>query len=185
MTRYIRTGLMAVLATSAMLHSAEGVAEGATEAAPAKKSIVPAKYAGKYKGAGDAVAEFINKESSDTSGFQFQAFFALCRANGLDEAKVKMYEDQVFTENRHGAKGRARMTLGNMLRSLARKNGGLKGLNGEVTELVVAKVALAGAAAAAQAATTEQSTSDEQATATESSEDASASAEGAEESDTE
>lgn len=166
----------------------------ATEAAPAKKSIVPAKYAGKYKGAGDAVAEFINKESSDTSGFQFQAFFALCRANGLDEAKVKMYEDQVFTENRHGAKGRARMTLGNMLRSLARKNGGLIGLNGEKTELVVAKVALAGAAAAAQAATnTEQSTSDEQAADTESTEnaDGSASAEAsdgsvdAEESDTE
>jgi len=148
----------------------------ATEAV-AKKSIVPAKYSGKYKGAGDQVAEFINKACSGTDGkFQFEAFFELCKINGIDEAKVKHYSDQVFVENRHGAKGRARMTLGNMLRSLAGKNGGLLGLDKEKVELVVEKRAVTGAAAAAQTAAAETQETAAEATTEDSASEADASA---------
>lgn len=144
----------------------------ATEAT--KKSIVPSKYSGKYKGGnGDQLAEFIAKESSGKDGFEFPAFFALCRKNGLPEDKVAHYEAQVLEEKRHGSQGRARMTLRNMLATLVRKNGKLIALNGDEVAIEIAKPAVSGAAAAAQAASnTEQSTSDVQATETESVENA-------------
>jgi len=149
--------LYALGLSAAMLMAAaeQSAAAGSTEAlateATAKKSIVPAKYAGKYKGAGDSVSEFINTQSSGKEGFEFPAFFSLCRKNGIAEDKVKHYEDQVLVEKRNGSPGRARMTLGNMLRSIARNKGQLIGLNDEATTFAdLKKPAVSGAAAAAQ-----------------------------------
>lgn len=115
-----------------------------------KKSIVPSKYAGRYKGGGsDALAEFIKAECTGKEGFEFSAFFALARKNGLPEEKVAHYEGQV-AEKRHGAQGRARMTLRNMLATIARKNGKLTKLNGEEQDIDLPKPAVSGAAAKAQ-----------------------------------
>jgi hypothetical protein len=115
------------------------------------KSIVPARYAGRYKGGGsDALAEFIKAQCQTKDGFDFPAFFDLCRKNGLPEDKVAMYEGQV-AEKRHGAQGRARMTLRNMLATIVRKDGKITGINGEVVELSLPKPALSGAAAKAKA----------------------------------
>jgi len=102
------------------------------------KSIVPSKYAGKYKdGGSDEVAAFIKEQSSGKDGFEYGAFFALCRKNGIDEAKVAHYEG-IVASKAHGGEGRARMTLGNMLRSKARKDGKLISLGDEEVELHVA-----------------------------------------------
>lgn len=123
------------------------------EAVKSTKSIVPAKYAGRYKSGGsDALAEFIKAQSKDEKGeFSFPQFFALCRVNGLPEEKVAHYEGQV-AEKRNGSQGRARMTLRNMLATIARKTGKLKGNDGEEHDVTLPKVTLAGAAAAAQEA---------------------------------
>jgi hypothetical protein len=115
------------------------------------KSIVPAKYAGMYKdGGSDALAKFINEECKGTDGFDYIKFFDLCRENGLPEDKVNHYAEQVESK-RLGSQGRARMTLRNMLATIARKTGELKGLDGEPVSIVLPKVALAGAAAKAKA----------------------------------
>lgn len=125
------------------------------------KSIVPARYAGRYKAGGsDELAEFIKAQASGKEGFEFPAFFQLCRKNGLPEEKVAHYEGQVAAK-RHGAEGRARMTLRNMLATIARKNGKLVGLNDEETAISLPKPALSGAAAAAKAATTSDETTAE------------------------
>ena len=118
-----------------------------------KKSIVPSKYSGKYKDGGDAVSKYMQEQSSGKEGFEFGAFFSLCRKNGIEEAKVAHYEALVADKaNNHGIEGRARMTLGNMLRAKARKNGKLVGLNDEETAFDIPKPAVSGAAAAAQSA---------------------------------
>ena len=110
------------------------------------KSIVPAKYAGRYKAGGsDALAEFIKAQSAVESGFSFPNFFELCRRNGIPEDKVAHYEQQV-ADKRHGAQGRARMTLRNMLATFARKNGELVGLDGSSTSISLPKPTLSGAA---------------------------------------
>ena len=115
------------------------------------KSIVPAKYAGKYKdGGSDALAQFINAECKGADGFDYDKFFELCRINGLPEDKVAHYEDQVNAK-KLGSQGRARMTLRNMLATIARKDGQLKGLDEGLVEVELPKVALAGAAAKAKA----------------------------------
>jgi hypothetical protein len=132
-----------------------------TETAPAEekkpKSIVPARYASRYKNGGnDVLAEFIKAQCNTKEGFGFPAFFQLCRANGLPEDKVAHYEGQV-AENRHGAQGRARMTLRNMLATIVRKDGKLVGNDGAVAELSLPKPTLSGAAAKAKEnAATEQ-----------------------------
>jgi hypothetical protein len=116
-----------------------------------KKSIVPSKYAGKYKNGGsDDLARFIKQEAGEGDKFSFDSFFALCRKNGIADEQVNKYQDQV-SQNAHGAKGRARMTLRNMLATLARKNGKLIKLDGTEDAVTVAKPAVSGAAAAAQA----------------------------------
>lgn len=133
------------------------------------KSIVPAKYSGKYKdGGSDALAEFIKGQCTGKEGFEFTAFFALARANGLDESKVAHYEGQV-AEKRQGANGRARMTLRNMLATIARKNGKLVGLDGAEHEVSLPKQALGGAAAEAKAKA-EEAAGETNATETEASE---------------
>ena len=122
------------------------------------KSIVPVKYAGRYKAGGsDALAEFIKAQSAGEGGFSFPNFFELCRRNGLPEDKVAHYEQQV-ADKRHGAQGRARMTLRNMLATFARKNGELVGLDGSPTSISLPKPTLSGAAKKAKEGGAEEST---------------------------
>lgn len=123
----------------------------ATEAKETK-SIVPAKYAGKYKGGGsDDVALFIKQECGEGDKFSFDSFWTLCRVNGIADEQVNKYQSQV-SDNAQGAKGRARMTLRNMLAAKARKNGKLLKQDGTEQEVDGGKVAVSGAAAKAQAA---------------------------------
>jgi hypothetical protein len=125
-----------------------------TETATERKSIVPAGWKSKK----DALSEFINEQSSGKEGFEYPAFFALCRKNAegsLTEEKIAHYEGLVAS-GAHGAQGRAKMTLRNMLATVARKNGSLIGLNDEKTALDLPKPTVAGAAAKAQEAAAEQ-----------------------------
>src|SRR5688572_14363405 len=118
-------------------------------AATAPKSIVPGKYAGKYKNGGsDVVAEFIKSQSYENGDVVPESFFSLCTVNGLDEAKIAGFRDAVAAKTQ-GAAGRARMTLGNTLRAKARKQGFLLNQAGEQVALDVPKAALGGAAAKA------------------------------------
>jgi len=126
--------------------SAASAAQSNTEAA--KKSIVPAKYAGKYRGAQDDLAKFIDAQCQTEGKFDYDKFFTLCKSNGLDVAKVDHYQSQV-AQKLHGSQGRARMTLRNMLATIVRKDGKLKGLDGAETGITIAKPALTGAAAKA------------------------------------
>jgi hypothetical protein len=124
-----------------------------TAEAPAKtsKSIVPAKYAGKYKdGGSDALAVFLKEQCITKEGFSYPLFFKLCRINGIPEDKVAMYEGQVEAK-KLGSQGRARMTLRNMLATLVRKDGTIKDLDGDLVEVELPKTVLTGAAAAAKA----------------------------------
>lgn len=128
------------------------------------KSIVPSKYANKYKGGGsDPLALFIKSICGEGDKFEYSAFFALCRKNiggSLTEEKIAHYEEAVASKAQ-GANGRARMTLRNMLAPIARKNNGLNNLNGEFVSITgLAKPAVSGAAAAAQSSAGEPSTAD-------------------------
>ena len=123
--------------------------EAPAEEAKSTKSIVPKKYAGRYKGGGsDVLAEFIKEQCTGKDGFEFPAFFELARKNGVDEAKVAHYAEQVDAKL-PGSQGRARMTIRNMLATPARKNGKLIALNGEEVAIDLPKPALSGAAAKA------------------------------------
>jgi len=114
-----------------------------------KKSIVPAKYAGRYKNGGeDALAQFIKQQCVSDGTFSFEHFFELMEKNGIAKEKVEHYRDQV-SEKRHGAEGRARMTLRNMLATIVRKNGKAVGLNDDEVAINLPKPALTGAAKAA------------------------------------
>ena len=125
-----------------------------TQAPPAEtpkttKSIVPSKYSGRYKNGGeDPLAQFIKSQCIADGNFSFDRFFDLCRKNGLPEDKVAHYQGQV-AEKRHGAEGRARMTLRNMLATIVRKENKATGLDGQVHEVNLPKPALTGAAAKA------------------------------------
>jgi hypothetical protein len=114
------------------------------------KSIVPAKYAGRYKNGGeDPLALFIKEQCTTQEGFNFDKFFELCARNGVAQDKVDHYRNQV-AEKRHGAEGRARMTLRNMVATFVRKNNAVTTLSGEQVALTLPKAALTGAAKAAQ-----------------------------------
>ena len=114
------------------------------------KSIVPAKYAGRYKSGGtDALAEFINSQCRGKDGFEYSAFFELCRKNGVSEDQIAKYQGQI-AEKRHGSQGRTRMTLRNMLATKARKDGKIVDLNGNEVAIELPKTPLSGAAAAAK-----------------------------------
>ena len=128
------------------------VTEAPAEGEKKNKSIVPSKYAGRYKAGGsDALAAFINEQCKGKDGFEYPAFFELCKKNGIAEEKVDHYAGQVG-ENRHGSQGRARMTLRNMLATVARKNGKLLNLSGEEVAINIPKPALSGSAAKRAAA---------------------------------
>lgn len=125
----------------------------AQDAPKTNKSVVPSKYAGRYKSGGAAydapLAVFIRAQCGEGDKFEFPAFFSLCRKNGITEEQVAKYEAQVAT-NANGTKGRARMTLANMLRAKARKDQKLLDLNGNEVEVLEPKVAASGAVKAAQ-----------------------------------
>lgn len=100
-------------------------AEAVDDEPKVKKSIVPNKYAGKYKKPADELAVFIEVHCNNGDKFDSSKFFDLCRANGIDEAHIKPYEMAVNAKE-HGAIGRARMTLRNRLASVVRKEKGLR-----------------------------------------------------------
>jgi hypothetical protein len=113
------------------------------------KSIVPSKYSGRYKNGGeDALAQFIKQQCVQDGNFSFDRFFQLMAQNGVPQEKVEHYRGQV-AEKRHGAEGRARMTLRNMLATIVRKEGKATGLDGRDVEISLPKAALTGAAKAA------------------------------------
>jgi len=115
------------------------------------KSIVPARYAGRYKGGGsDALATFINDQCKGKEGFEYEAFFELALKNGVSQEQVDKYAGQV-AEKRHGSQGRARMTVRNMIATQVRKSGVVIGLDGSETPIELAKPTLSGAAAKAKA----------------------------------
>jgi len=128
--------------------------QAATEAeVKTTKSIVPSKYSGRYKNGGeDPLALFIKAQSVVDGNFSFDKFFELVARNGVPEEKVEHYRAQV-AEKRHGAEGRARMTLRNMLATIVRKNGKATGLDGSEVAIDLPKPALTGAAKAAAEAT--------------------------------
>lgn len=127
----------------------EAAVPGTIETKGGQKSIVPARYAGKYSGGGsDDLANFINAQAKGDDGkFSFDRFFDLCRRNGVEGSKVDHYQGQV-NEKRHGAPGRARMTLRNMLATVARKNGSLTGLDGSNVPISLPKASKPGTPAA-------------------------------------
>jgi hypothetical protein len=125
-------------------------AETEVKEVKATKSIVPARYAGRYKAGGsDALAEFINAQCKGKEGFEYEAFFELALKNGVSQEQVDKYRGQV-AEKRHGSQGRARMTIRNMIATNVRKTGVAIGLNDEETPIELAKPVLSGAAAKAR-----------------------------------
>lgn len=145
---------LASMAGVAFAPSADaGAAAPAVETpATAPKSIVPSKYAGKYKNGGSgAVPDFIKSQAYEGNDLVPDSFFSLCTVNGIDADKIAHYKAQVDAKTQ-GSAGRARMTLGNMLASKARKQGFLLNQAGEQVALDVPKPALGGAAAKAAAA---------------------------------
>lgn len=144
---------MATAATSA--GTKVKAAAPATAPAPApttSKSIVSDKYRDKYKNApkdwfktfieGQATAtrtvkvtkpnptnpdEKITVDEQRPDGVDVKALFKLAKANGLN---VDKYEAQV---DDHGFPGRFRMTVGNMLRTVAKQRHGLFNKDGTFT----------------------------------------------------
>lgn len=118
--------------------------ETPVDAAPKeRKSIVPSGW----KSKGDALKKFIDEQSSGKEGFEYPAFFALMRKNEVPEEKVAHYEAQV-NENRNGAKGRAVMTLRNILVPIIRKRGHAIALDDATVPMDLPKPAPSGAAKA-------------------------------------
>ena len=130
----------------------------ATATESTKKSIVPQGW----KSKGDELSQFIDAQATGKEGFEYTAFFALCRKNiggSLTEDKIAHYEALV-NEKAHGSQGRAKMTLRNMLATIARKNGKLVGLNDEEVAINLPKPAVSGAAAKAKEAAAEKPADD-------------------------
>jgi len=124
------------------------------DAAPAKKSIIPDKYQGKYKGAEDWLSTFIDgqvkvvpmKDKTVTEGegddkiekvisvaagkakLDLDKLFALTDANAIDSKDMQAQRD------RKNAPGRIRMTLGNALRAAAKHRHGLNTIDGTWTD---------------------------------------------------
>jgi hypothetical protein len=89
----------------------------ATEAKETK-TIVPGKYAGKYKNGGSGpLSDFIREQCGEGDKADLNAFFDLCKLNGIADDKIAIYKGAVDAKA-NGAPGRARMTLGNMLRAI-------------------------------------------------------------------
>lgn len=95
-------------------------------------SIINEKYKGKYKGASDPIGELINAQCVGTQegnkGINLDDLFAMAENNHIGGDKIAEFKGQVGQKN---ATGRLRMTIGNMLRSIAIKRGGLFGADGK------------------------------------------------------
>lgn len=128
-----------------------------TEQALVKKSIIPKKYQGKYKGAEDWLSTFIDgqvktvpmkdKTTTETidgeevtktisvaagkAKLDLDKLFALTDANAIDSKDMQAQRD------RKNAPGRIRMTLGNALRAAAKHRHGLNSIDGEWTDAPV------------------------------------------------
>lgn len=95
----------------------EAAQEGDEEA---KGGVVPIKYRNEYKargtprGNGDAFFHYMEGAVGSGEKLDIAALDALAVANGVDNSK--------YDRSRHGWQGRLRMTTGNMLRSVLRKN---------------------------------------------------------------
>lgn len=88
-------------------------------------TIIDPKYKGKYKGASDWTGELINGQCVNTDdkkkGLNLKDLFAMADNNGIDTVEWRKQEGQ------KNAPGRLRMTIGNQLRAIAKKRGGLFG----------------------------------------------------------
>jgi hypothetical protein len=128
--------------------------ETTADAPATKKSIIPEKYQGKYKGAEDWLSTFIDgqvkvvpmkdKTTTETidgeevtktisvaagkAKLDLDKLFALTDANGIDSKEMQAQRD------RKNAPGRIRMTLGNALRAAAKHRHGLNTIDGTWTE---------------------------------------------------
>ena len=104
----------------------------ATKKTTETKSIINSKYTGKYREASDWMGDFIRKNASafeevtvngktveQEAGLDVDALFTLAENNGLDVASHKKRKKDP------GFVGNFRMSLGNMLRAVARKRHGL------------------------------------------------------------
>lgn len=150
---------------------ADAGAAVATEAAEAKevKSIVPSKYAAKYKDASndDPLRTFIKEQCGHP--IDLVKFYALLRANGVADEHIKKFEDVTIglgndekgnpVKPAGGVAGRAVMTLRNRLTPIARKGEGVKGLDGVTYDVRLPPAPKTGAvakAAEAKAAASEE-----------------------------
>lgn len=116
-------------------------------------SIVDNDYRDRYRGRGDWLKQLIDKncyspitkvvEELQPDGTTLKveketkrkkldpdAMFNIALENGIDEDRLTKFRGALGT---HGSEGRARMSVGNMLRSVAKKNGGLS-VNGTFIE---------------------------------------------------
>jgi len=97
-----------------------------------QKNMIGDKYRNKYKGAADWIGVVIEKqcvvttEENKTPRLDLDKLFALAEANYVD---VSLHRRTADNKN---APGRLRMTIGNMLRSRAKRRGGLLAIDGSV-----------------------------------------------------
>lgn len=111
-------------------------------------SIIDPKYRDKYRNGGDWLSNFVDGEvkmsivrnktvtaedgtkstevvDTNKTRISLEHLFALAEANSLDVAKYKVDAEKP------NAPGRLRMTIGNMLRAVAKKRHGLFNVNGD------------------------------------------------------
>lgn len=92
-------------------------------------TIIDPKYKGKYKGASDWIGELINAQCVNTDekkkGLNLADLFKMADANGIETAEWRKQAEQ------KNAPGRLRMTIGNQLRTIAKKRAGLYGADGK------------------------------------------------------
>ena len=140
------------------VHSPSAGEPGGAEAKEVK-SIVPSKYAAKYKDPNndDPLRTFIKEQCGQP--IDLSKFYALLRANGIAEEHIKKFE--VLTENlgnddkgnpikpAGGVAGRAVMTLRNRLTPIARTDKGIVGLDGKTYDVRLPPAPKTGAVAKA------------------------------------
>lgn len=150
--------------TTAIENQTENAGAEASGEAKEIKSIVPSKYAAKYKDPSndDPLRKFI-KEQCGTP-IDLVKFYALLRANSVGNEHIEKFE-AVTTNLPEGQKpaggvaGRAVMTLRNRLTPIARSDKGLVGLDGKTYDVKLPPAPKTGAvakAAEAKAAASEQ-----------------------------
>lgn len=142
-------------------HVDGGAAATGSDTEKTIKSIVPSKYASKYKDPSndDALRTFIKEQCGENGKINLPKFYELLRKNEIADEHIKKFE--VLTENlgndekgnpikpAGGVAGRAVMTLRNRLTPRARTDKGLIGLDGKTYDVRVAPAPKTGAVAAA------------------------------------